>query len=331
MTGRSILSEAMEQAAAHDGIAAKDVARLRAQVFSDGLVSRTEAERLLSLDGTAASTCMEWTAFLVEAVTDYLVHQEVPPGYVSDANATWLIAAAGRASPATELEVLIGVLERARTSPASLSAHALERVADAVVNGVLRMPDGRHLVAGVIGKAEVDLLRRILYAFGGGAGIGISCEEAEVLFELNDRTVGEVSHPEWTELFVKAMANFVMCASGYTPPPREEALRHETFLDDMSVNVAGFFRAMASAGAKGILDAYRAPSGLEDAWRIRNAERAAADVQAEAIDATEAEWLVDRITRDRVIHDNEKALLAFIGRESPLVHPAIRALIDEVA
>ncbi|RST83923.1 hypothetical protein EJC49_21585 [Aquibium carbonis] len=331
MTGRSILNETLEQTAAQGGIVAKDVARLRAEIFSDGLVSRAEAERLLSLDGKAVSTCMEWTVFLVEAVSDYLVHQEVPPGYVSDANAAWLITAAGTASPANELEVLIGVLERARTSPARLSAHALERVADVVVDGVLRMPDGRHLVPGVIGKAEVDLLRRILYAFGGGAGIGISREEAEVLFDLNDRTAGAPNHPEWTELFVKAMANFVMCASGYTPPSREEALRHETFLDDTSIDVAGFFRSMASAGARGILDAYRASSGLEEAWRLRNGERAAADAKAEAIDAAEAEWLVNRITRDGTVHDNEKALLAFIGRESRMIHPSIRALIDKVA
>lgn len=315
----------------HRGIGPADVARLRAEVFPDGHVSAAEAERLFSMDARAGSTCPEWTAFLVEAVTDHIVHQEVPAGYVSDANAAWLVAAAGTARPATELEVLIAVLERARTSPASLSAHALGLVAEAVVDGVLRMPDGRTLVPGIIGKAEVDLLRRILHAFGGGAGIGISREEAEVLFDLNDRTAGAANHPEWTELFVKAMANFVMCASGYTPPTREEALRHENFLDDRSIDVAGFFRAMASAGARGILDAYRAPSGLEEAWQTRNVERAAASAQAEAIDAGEAAWLVERIARDGTVHDNEKALLAFIGRESPLVHPAIRDLIARVA
>lgn len=331
MTDRSILKDVPGDEAAQGTIAARNVPRWRAEVFSDGVVTRAEAERLLGMDGQAVSVDIDWATFLVEAVSDYLVYQEAPVGYVSDANATWLIAAAGKASPATELEVLIGVLERAKNSPASLSAHALRRVADAVVDGILRMPDGRHLVAGVIGKAEVDLLRRILYAFGGGAGIGISREEAEVLFDLNDRTAGAASHPEWTELFVKAMANFVMCASGYTPPSREEALRQEMFLDDTSIDVPGFFRAMASAGARGILQAYRTPASLEAAWKKRNAERAAADARAEAIDAAEAEWLVDRITRDRVIHDNEKALLAFIGRESPQIHPAIRDLIDKVA
>lgn len=323
--------EKLEQAAARAGIEAGDVARLRAEVFADGRVCRGEAERLLALDGEALSTCREWTAFLVEAVSDLIVHQEKPAGYISEANAAWLIDATARARPATELELLVAVLERARTSPASLSAHALERVADAVTDGVLRMPDGRMLVPGVIGKAEVDLLRRILYAFGGGAGIGISREEAEVLFDLNDRTADASNHPEWTELFVKAMANFVMCASGYAPPTREEALRHEAFLDAAAIDVGGFLRRMASVGAGGILAAYRAPTGIEAAWRIRNAERSEAAARAEAIDADEAAWLVDRITRDRVIHDNEKALLAFIGCESPMIHPAIRDLINKVA
>jgi hypothetical protein len=330
MAGSGSVS-ASERPGDHENIGVEDVARLRAEVFPDGHVSRAEAERLFAMDGRAGSTCPEWTSFLVEALTDHLVHQEVPAGYVFEANAAWLVAAAKSARPATELEVLIAVLERARTSPASLSAHALGLVAEAVVDGVLRMPDGRTLVPGVIGKAEVDLLRRILHAFGGGAGIGISREEAEILFDLNDRTAGAPNHPEWTELFVKAMANFVMCASGYSPPSREEALRHETFLDDRSIDVAGFFRAMASAGAKSILDAYRAPSGLEEAWRSRNTERAGASAQAEAVDAGEAAWLVERISRDGTVHDNEKALLAFIGRESPLVHPTIRDLIARVA
>jgi hypothetical protein len=331
MADRLEAEKALAQLAAREAIELKDVVRLRGAVFADGIVSRAEAERLLAIDAHAVSACAEWTTFVVEAIADYVVHQEVPSGYVSDENAEWLTGAAATAREATELELLIAVLERSRSSPVALSAHALRLVADAVTDGMLRLWDGGVLVPGMIGKAEVDLLRRILYAFGGGAGIAISREEAEVLFDLNDRTAGADNHPEWTELFVKAMANFVMCASGYAPPSREEALRHEAFLDDTRIDVAGFFRRMAAAGAGGILQAYRAPLGLEAALAKRNAERAEAAAKAEAIDADEADWLVERITRDRAVHPNERELLAFIGRESPRIHPAIKELIAKVA
>ena len=39
-----------------------------------------------------------------------------------------------------------------------------------------------------IAKAEVDLLRRILYAYGGDGNIAITRAEAEVLFRINERT-----------------------------------------------------------------------------------------------------------------------------------------------
>lgn len=315
-------------------ITAEDVRRLRGTVFADGLVARGEAEALFAIDRSVAEKDDEWNAFLVEAVADYLVHQERPAGYVSDENADWLIAALedhGPANLGTKVELLVGVLERARSAPARLPAHALAIVAKAVVEGDARLHCGGTLTPGVISKAEVRLMRRILYAFGGKGGIGISREEAEVLFDLNDRTAEAANDPEWTELFVKAIANFVMCASGYTPPSREVALRHETFFDKAEVDVAGFFRRMASGGVRGILDAYRKDTSVERGFASLNAARAAAATEAEAIDADEAAWLVDRITRDRAIHDNERELLAFIGRESRDIHPSIRELAARVA
>lgn len=332
MTG--ISDRFIDELATRGRIDARDVPHLRRAVFADGLVSRDEARALLRADRAASERCPEWTAFLVEAVSDYLVHQERPAGHVSEDNAAWLVEALADHDGdglATRIEVLIGVLERATTTPSSLSAHALALVAKTVVEGEGRLSCGAEMIPGVIGKAEVALMRRILFAFGGGGGIGISRPEAEVLFDLNDRTAEAANDPEWSELFVKAIANFVMCASGYAPPSREEALRREAFLDSADVDVAGFFRRMASGGVTGILAAYRRDAGRETGFAALNAARAQASAEAEAIDADEAAWLVERITRDRAIHDNERALLAFIARESPSIHPSIRELAAKVA
>lgn len=315
-------------------ISAEDVLMLRGEVFRDGVVSRAEAESLFALHNACQDRCPEWTTFLVEAIGDYLVHQERPAGYISDDNADWLVRAISRdgtVDGTIELEVLISVLEKARFAPDRLSAFALRQVATAAIDGTGPLACGRELAPGIIGEAEVDLLRRILHAFSGERGSGISRAEAEVLFDLNDRTVEEMNHPSWDELFVKAIGNFVMCASGYEAPPREVALAREVFLDNANSDIAGFFRRMVAGVGAGLFDLYRRPEGVEASWRARNARQDADMAQAERVEEEEARWLVDRIGRDRLIHENERQLLAFIRDTSPDIHPALQPLLGKVA
>ena len=89
-----------------------------------------------------------------------------------------------------ELELLVKVLETAKFSTEGLVSFALDQVSHAVIEGEGPLVRGGDLVPGVIGEAEVDLLRRILYAFGGDGNVGITRSEAEVLFTLNDATAG---------------------------------------------------------------------------------------------------------------------------------------------
>ena len=100
------------------------------------------------------------------------------------------------------------VLEAAKFSTESLVSFALEQVRLAVVEGKGALISGDELVPGVVGKAEVELLRRIIYAFGGDGNIAITKSEAEVLFAINDATAGASNHPSWNDLFVKAIADF---------------------------------------------------------------------------------------------------------------------------
>ena len=64
----------------------------------------------------------------------------------------------------------------------------------------------------------LELLRRMLYAFGGDGNVAVTRAEAEVLFDINDATADAEPNPAWTDLFVKAIANVVMAASGQQPP-----------------------------------------------------------------------------------------------------------------
>lgn len=49
----------------------------------------------------------------------------------------------------------------------------------------------------------------------------------------------------------------------------------------------------------------------------------------EVVTEDEASWLVDRIGRDGVLHENEKVLLRFIREDSPNIHPALKPLMDK--
>jgi hypothetical protein len=320
--------------AARNRISADDVLLLRGQVFHDGVVTPEEAESLFALDASATEKCPEWPVFFVEAITDYIVHQEKPSGYISAANAGWLIRVISRdgmVDTPTELELLVTVLEQAKFSPEKLSAYALQQVMHAVVDGKGPLAKGGELAPGRIARDEVDLLRRILYAFGGDGNMGVTRAEAEVLLTINERTAGNGNDPSWNDLFVKAMANFVMCGSGYEAPTRERALRQDAFVDGPEAGIGGFFARMTAGGIAGILDAYSPSASIDTDWEAHNRSREAQARRAEAIDAGEARWLVERIGGKPVLHENERALLRLVKQVSPSIHADLLPLIDRVA
>ena len=107
-----------------------------------------------------------------------------------------------------------------------------------------------------------------------------------------------------------------MAHLGYTPPSRDEALRRAEWLDDQSVNVGSFMKRMVGGGFSSILNAYRRPDPNQEYLdRQENGIRS-----AEEITEQEASWLAERIGRDGQLHENEKALIAYmetLGAELP--------------
>lgn len=315
-------------------VTAADALAARGSVYSDdGAIDAQEIDGLFSIDEAAGSADPAWGALFVEASTDFFVHQQKPTGYIDDDNANRLIARVGKdglVKTASELELLVKVLEAAQTSPERLVKYALQQVERAVIDGVGPLAGSAKLTPGQIGRAEVDLVRRILYAFGGDAGISITRAEAEVLFNINDQTAEADNNPAWSDLFAKAITNSIMAASGYVAPPREVALRREEWLDSPSDGVVGFMTRMVSGGFGGILEAYRMPTG-ESILAAKNKEKSREIAASEIINEGEARWLADRIGRDGALHENEKALLRFLRAESPSIHPALTPLLDKVA
>lgn len=318
---------------AGEHVSEDDVVTLRRYIYGDMVVSLEEGAALFRLNSADLTFAPDWYELFPEAIGDILVHQARPQGYASDENASWLIEQVGlddRVCSRTELEAVLHVLEKARKAPEHLEQFALRTVAESVISGSGATRSGADLVPGVIADGEVELLRRVLYAGAGCSGMAISRAEAEILFDLNDATVEAENAPAWSELFAKAVANHVMALSGFAPPSREVALAREDWLNALGGfegGLGGFFKKMIGGGVSGVREAY---ADQPDPFAERGAAMTAEIAVNEVVTEGEAAWLVERIGRDGVLHENEKALLRFIREESPNIHPDLRPLMEKL-
>ena len=311
-----------------------DVAQFRRVVFEDGIVSPEEAECLFKLNDAIGSKDPQWADFFVEALTDYLVFQERPHGYLTSANGAWLIERISRdglVETKTELELLVNVLEKARWSPVSLVRFALEQVKTAVISGSGPLRKGMTVKAGTITDGEVDLLRRMLYGFGGDGSVAVTRNEADILFDIDEAVADATPNPVWTDLFVKAVANVIMSSSGYAVPTREEALRQEATLQspEQQTSVLAFLLSMVQSNLSTIQDAYHDQTSEERALARLEHQRIEI-ITNETITEAEAGWLAARLGRDGRLSPSEIALVSYLKRQSPKIHPALVEAVERI-
>lgn len=308
-----------------------DVLALRHVFYSDGHISVQEANQLFELSDAVKLKPDSFGEFFMEAMTDFIVRQSLPYGYIDDANAIWLMARIskdGHVDTMTELRLLLNVLKTARDTPDRLIGFALSQVKYAVLHGEGVIGRGRKLSPGHISADDVEILRSIIYASGGDNHIGVTRIEAEVLFDLNDATRGADNAPQWKDLFVKAIANHLMFISSYQTADRDEALRRERWMHNRGELTLGnmlkklkFKDIIAAATGKG-------DKAASAAQTLLNAAHDAAALRAEHIDPDEAAWLSRRIGDDGVYDENEQALMEFLQAESPKLHDSLKPLLN---
>jgi len=314
-----------------------DVLALRRVVFDEITVTPEEVEALFRIDEGTEKRVPEWRAFFLEAMTDWLVRQQEPSGYITPQQADWLIArieADRRVRNGTELELVVRALELADEAPASLSAFGLSLVTRAVVEN-----DGR------ISADEVQRLRRLVFALSGPGRMAVTREEAAALFDLNDATRGRDNDPSWTDFFMRAVANAITAAAGWTPPGRDEALRRERWLADPKDGIAAAMERQygkmptSRLGRKlyllknlpGWMHRGLTEPGAEGVFDARLESHTASAEAAAPVDLEEARWLLDRIGRDGEFDENERALIAFLREIAPTTDPDLQPLIDRLA
>jgi hypothetical protein len=294
-------------------LSADDVLALRREIWPDGIVSETEACALFDVNRAARAAAPEWTAFFIEAITEYVVNQRPPRGYVDEAAAGWLtgeIERGGAATGPAELELVVKILETSLNCPASLKAWALSRIEAAVLTGEGPTRSGPPR-PNVVDEAEVVLLRRLVFAAGGEGACAVGADEAEMLWRLKDACLASDNAPGWKTLFVQALGNHLMAYSAYRPLERGEAQRLEAFIGDHHSSVLGFFGRMGRAGpVAGVADL------LHPDHEPSAAEHDAAVHDAEAVTPGEQAWLDAHLDADHQRDPYEDALLAFIAAES---------------
>lgn len=310
-----------------DAMTDNQLLKLRRAFGADMSIDAHEADTIFELDKLARKP-KGWTDYFTLILTTYLVHQGQPQGYINDAMAAWLIARIdhdGVVETETELRLLMNVLKVAEKPGDRLEAYALTQVKEAVISGRGRVGSDM-LTPGVIGKAEVKLLRRVFYSVGGDGGMSITRMEAEHVFELNDLTSGRDNDPEWQTFFVGAIANHLMMIAAPEKIDLQEAERRQAWLESHQGVATGFSKLKVSD----ILSAFKEVFGLKKTNKSLEFTNLQSNnvASAEKITSDEANWLVRALQADGEIDANERALLEFIRVECPAIDDSLKPILD---
>jgi hypothetical protein len=295
---------------ARGAVTVADVQAL-SQAYSDGQQLTLETARLLiDINASARELDVAWTACFVDAVTDFLVLQWDPIGYLTVEKSEWIMAAL-TAHVATgcvpgakaEMELLIGLLSLSRWSPQTLAAFALNRH----MTGPIRA----GLDATVTGR-DVEMLRRVLYAYGHDDSIAMTRIELNRLADIG-ALAGKGASPEWAQLFQKALFDGVLSMSGYAAASREQMLSPDPIRDD-GVSACDWTRP------------YRRLSSEERA--IARLERQKVEIVThEAADAPDAAWFATLCDRPEVACDLQAVMQRLADSRCELA-PEIAAAAD---
>ncbi len=301
--------------AADGAISTDEVLSLRRDGWGDGRIVPDEAEALFAINDAIAAPSTEWSDFFVEALGEFIVNQVEPKGYVSQAQADWLIGwidRDGRTESLTELELLVRLCERALSVPQNLMGYALTQIEQAVLTGEGPTRKNSTLEKGHVSKAEADLLRRLLFASGSDRPAGVSRAEAEALFRIKDASLGGDNAPEWKQLFVQGVGNYLAGFTSGEALPRERAAELEAFMNDRRSSAAGFLARFGKSFLRDdLFDSFA--SSLK---RGKVSDLDARVESARTVDQGEQTWLEGRIEADGEIDEYEAALLAFLEEES---------------
>jgi hypothetical protein len=296
-------------------IDAEELRDLRRLGWADGIKTREEAEALFAINDALASRDEEWSDYFVEAICEHVLNGSPPRNQCSEDEADWLVGQVerdGATETLAELETLVRVIERAENVPARLKEYVLKQIEREVMTGTGPTRCGGELAATHITAAECRILRRVIFANGGDGPAWVSAGEAEMLFRLKDATGSEDNAPEWDELFVDGVSNFLQgFAMQNAQLEHGRAAELQAFSADDSVHVGRFFGRMARE-----VPQLRNHFAKVFGKRASEAGYSARAAEGEAVTDREQQWLDTMIDADGEVDDLERRLIARLVEEA---------------
>ncbi len=328
MSGNTNFSQQLEKSAAAGFVSNAEVTFLRNAIVDLSAISERDASNLIAINNGNQDDFAQWNLFYNETLTEHVICDREPMGYVTHENAEWLIgqiAENGIVTRLNNIELLLSVLEKGICVPAALSAFALSQIAHAIETGtgILRNAVEKGDIKRVTAQ-DAAWIKRILLAFGNFGKVAITREEAEVLFTINDLTIASANAPEWDELFNAAISNLILATSGYAVPERTLAL-HEGGYAQLNDEITNSLVEQLSR----MLGNYKpAPQGEQN--EVRNTSWVE-EHDNRLVTHSEAAWLAERLARHAALHENERKIIAFLSSHAAALHPSIQELVDKQA
>ena len=296
--------------AADGQVSAEELGELRRYLWGDGMVAKAEAEALFAANRMLSERSPEWCDFFVEAVGEFVLNGTPPRLQCSEEEAEWLIAQVdhdGMVESMAELECLVRIIERAQNVPVRLKDYVLGVVEREVLTGTGPTRCGGALSATHISAAECRIIRRVIFASGGHGPAAVSRYDAEMLFRLKDATLAEENSPEWDDLFIDGVGNFL---KGFVLPnaqiTRERALELKAFVEDAKPDIRRFVGRVAAE----VPQARNHFGKVFGKRKQAGPDYGALAAAGEAVTDYEQEWLERMIDADGEVDELESRLVA---------------------
>lgn len=299
-----------------------DVATLARSFQINGGLSEFDVDLLFDLHARCAIKDPAWSTFFETTVSDYIVRDVDPQGYLTLAQAQWLQSRlsndADIIATKVELDLLRGIIERARWVPGSLVQFALGQILNAVDTGRGALRCGQIFEAGRITPAEVAWVREVLVAYGSESGLRLTLPEVEGLLAINDALDGEEQDADWTDLMARVHVDAVMTACGYASLERRSVLRAGPRIAIEDVDPTAPAPGILPASVAELMRAYQ-PVSREDLIMERLECQRVEIITGEDVRLPDAAWLSARLAREAPLSVVERTVLGAFAVAGPIL------------
>jgi hypothetical protein len=285
----------------------EDAYRYATHMYRNNVKSLSDAGALFEMNTKLAGTDVSWDRLFVGALKDYVLSQSDPKNWVTEEEASWLIASIDRNEGppiATEVDLLLQIIRYAEGFPDHFGYFTLQMACARITR---------------IGKAyaeDVERVRRALIVPVGDSQTWITAAEADLLLRTNDAIAFAANDPSWNDLFARAIANHLFARAHPEPLSEGDVLSRDHWVGDMRPEPGTFLDDVRSSFLEGrwFAPLSESESKAEIAREVaREAAHRATDIGTD----DEASWFLKCVGTERSVSLAERALLDFLKLEAP--------------